>query len=279
MSKRLIAKNKQIIKLFLMIVVAALSIGIAVVALFVDFTPGGIESFLFSTIALMGILNLFLFEVALLWYFDYHLERREKISVDCFNSPITFAAHRERIVAELAHLDSRDKIYYMGNASFFSNIEQVDDVKKKDIQEKNQKLFKSIARMSLEASNTCSFRSIVFSSNRSSLSYELEQQVNAFKEVSDRNGLQFSEASFRLAILKDYSVKDYLIVGDHLFKTIRKYDRDDNNATYVHIHCPVLAHHYRSWIEDIYDQVDDANSSVSKQQGKKLLEEVKGASG
>jgi hypothetical protein len=110
------------------------------------------------------------------------------------------------------------------------------------------------------------------------LKEELGTRIDLFLKISEGLNRDFNVFHFDVRRLLQESLKDYLVIEDHVFKTIRKTEQAGSETHFVYVKSPELAIGYRLWLQDLFNNGDGPRNSTrytERHKIGKLFDEVK----
>jgi hypothetical protein len=120
----------------------------------------------------------------------------------------------------------------------------------------NRELFEAMARIALDPNSEGRIRVLFSAETQQELDDELYERYAILDAVAAELNRQWDADHFRCEMLAGRSLKDYLIIEDHVFKTIRKVKTNrtqGNQAKYIHIQSKKIADSYREWLRDMFE--------------------------
>jgi hypothetical protein len=207
-------------------------------------------------------------EIAILLFFD-HLKEDDRVYVETTYDAVRFANKRAEIVKSIKPESVKRHIISTSHCNLFARPEGVnpDEVEKVGII--NKDLFESMAKIALNQNGEGRIRVLFFAPTEDDLEMEIDVREEILDRISQQLGLRWDNDHFGWRRLRAKSLKDYLIIEDHVFKTIRKLEvrehegeaRDQKQkqpylgtrAKYIHLESKDIADSYREWLRDMFE--------------------------
>lgn len=246
------AREKQV-RWLAHIGVAVLLIGIGYLTdlVILRLEPPGQETllrYILTLLAPAAISTLIIAELAVKWQLDnWYESKKDALSVKTFANAVEFARFRRDIVMGIEVVD--DPIYCTSHCNLFRNIE-AKDAEKSTIREINREFFRQMAELSI-SSKRGGLRLLLEFKNEEEAREELAPRIDIFLDVAQRLGRDFDIFQFDVCRLLQPSVKDYFVIEDHVFKTIRK-TRPGTDTQYLYVKNAEIAVGYRTWLADLF---------------------------
>jgi hypothetical protein len=138
-------------------------------------------------------------------------------------------------------------IYYASSCNLFANLDgrQSEAV---GIERANNEFFRRIAYLATQPGSLGQLRALFRYDNDDTRNVELDQCIEVFCSILP----EWDMHQFEIRRLIDTSVKEYLVIEDHLFKVIRSANPESKDARYVHVQSQQLADTYREWLIDLF---------------------------
>jgi hypothetical protein len=252
-----IRRNAEII---LRILVVLIPIAIGAVCLYLDHR-GADPAYLFvyGVIVPIAVYLTVISELALSWLFK-QLRKDAVVYVETFSNALLFANARAAIVAAIDPNNVRYDMLSTSHCNLFARPEGENPEQTDLVARVNKHLFESMAKISLDPNSEGRIRVLLYADNEKDLNFELDQRKDILTAVSRNLGRQWDQGHFRYGFLAARSLKDYLVIEDHVFTTIRRVEFSNdgqeyrgNQARYIHIKNKGIADSYRSWLRDLFD--------------------------
>jgi hypothetical protein len=211
--------------------------------------------------------QLFLFAIAALWFTDYHLAERssKRTTVEIFQSPVDFARKRCAVLHDLDLTSLKNRIYGVSHCNLFAKPDGNSDQEVADVRKLNVRFFNELADLVMRSDNPEVRYRVLLQYDDGELDPQpdgkdsnLVQELKARQEIFTRAGrnlpspVDWGRDHFAVKRLMDNSHKDYFLVNDHIFKTIRQ-TPSTRRSIYIYIHGQELAQSYWTWLHDLYE--------------------------
>jgi hypothetical protein len=162
-------------------------------------------------------------EIATTWLLDHWLEAdREAIYVETFDKPVHAAMRRLEIVNQIPTGSLKTKIYCTSHCNLFANAGGRNEKEKVFLEGRNRDFFSRLAHLAMTSRDQGLRLLLQYADGDGSLEKELPIRIDIFLDASESLTQELYPAQFEARRLVQESVKDYFVIEDHVFKTIRK---------------------------------------------------------
>jgi hypothetical protein len=196
--------------------------------------------------------------IANLWYYKYHKsEGKTRIYAFVTRDPVEFAIRKSAAIHALNSKNLKYDIYAVSHCNMFDKPDGRDDEERRQVARVNESLFRKLAELSITGNpNTGRLRVLLQyeTLGRQSVENELRSRVRIMDEVAtaQQKGIQWNQTHFWPRRRISNSAKDYLVVDEHVFKTVRLVGTGQQ-AIYIHMRGNDVADTYRQWLYDLYE--------------------------
>jgi hypothetical protein len=194
-------------------------------------------------------------EVVLLWFYEVWLRGGSDVIVTPVANARDFAELKRAVIRQIRPGTLNYPIFCTTHCNLFADPGGRTDDIKEDIKRINQEYFEHVAQLSMDKQNTHGGLRLLIQyedDEIEKLENELRPRIAIFSKVAADKDFDWNAHHFDVRRLMQRSVKDYLVVEDHVFKTIRK-TQETKETQYIHIRSAVIAATYRSWLWDLFD--------------------------
>jgi hypothetical protein len=182
----------------------------------------------------------------------------EGVQIRVFQNTKEFLGFRNKIVSELRDNAIEHPIYCSSHLRLFSTPDGHSARDREVVAYLNRQLFRYIAQMALMPGTRGGLRLLLQyrEGNQQLLENELNEIADTFSAVAAETRSTWNWYHFDIRRLLHDSAKDYFVIEDHVFKTIRKTDESRSEAQFIYIKSPQIASTYREWLRDIFEYGD-----------------------
>jgi hypothetical protein len=197
-------------------------------------------------------------EIVLLWFYDVWLIGIADIKIVPLQDVREFVRLRRDVVRSIKPGTLTRPIFCTSRCNFFARPEGRTGEIQAEIKQINSDFVHHLARISIGTkgapNNAGGFRLMVQYDNHENaeLEVELGKFVDIFLAEATKEELDWNWYHFDVRRLMERSVKDYFVIEDHVFKTIRK-TKESNEIQYMYIQSAVIAATYRNWLADLFE--------------------------
>jgi hypothetical protein len=264
-------QKSEAIKTTLHIAVAVLPILIGGACLY--FERQGVDSIYLYIYGLIIPIVLYLTvisELAIIWFFR-NMREDDRVIVDTFSDAVLFANKRAEIVSSIKPETVQHHIYSTSHCNLFARPEGETLNQMERVARLNEHLFEAMARITLDPNSNGRLRVLFYAGSQEELDNEVEQRNVILDRTAQSLGRQLNYDHFKYEMLVAKSHKDYLVIDDHVFKTIRKIEDPNRNNSdeylgiqgkYIHIQNRKIADSYRDWLRDVFENGHQDSSIV-----------------
>jgi hypothetical protein len=211
--------------------------------------------------------QLFLFAIAALWFTDYHLAERasKRTVVEIFQSPVDFARKKCAVLHDLDPQSLQNRIYGVSHCNLFAKPEGDSEQEVADVRNLNVRFFSELAHLVMRSNNPDVRYRVLLQYDDADLvpqqdgkDCNLAQELKARQEIFTKAGrslpspMDWGREHFAVKRLMGDSDKDYFVINDHIFKTIRQ-TPGTHRSIYIYIQGQELAKSYWTWLHDLYE--------------------------
>jgi protein-S-isoprenylcysteine O-methyltransferase Ste14 len=282
-SREWFEQNRALVR----VVVSSIFAIVGVVAGFIVYglEKHEVESVLILIVALVAPMALsmaFVTVLAVEWLVDR--PRRDVSLIRTFPDSIKFAEFRRDIILGIKKIN--DPIYCTSHCNLFAypggrELTEAGATKKGDeetLKEFNREFFRKIAFLSMESMRGGLNLLLCYRDGEPKVKEELRPRFDIFFDVADELKREFNINHFDVRRLLQESLKDYLVIEDHVFKTIRKTPEAGNETRHAYVKNAKLADEYRVWLKDLFNNGDSPRNPTRFAEKTRMLdlyEEVK----
>jgi hypothetical protein len=193
-------------------------------------------------------------EVVLLWFYEIWLRGGSDVIVTPLSGAREFAELKRDVIRQIRPGSLNHPIYCTTHCNLFAEPGGRTPEAQAAIKQINEEYFERVARLSLESNMPGGLRLLVQYDDHDieKLDRELRPRIAIFSKMNASQNFEWNAHNFDLRRLIEGTVKDYLVVEDHVFKTIRK-TRETKETQYIYIRSAIIAATYRSWLADLFD--------------------------
>jgi hypothetical protein len=260
------------------VVVAFVSVGYLTDLAILHLEPPGEEALLRYVLTLLApaaLSTLVIAEVAVKWQLDNRYEVvQEAVHVRTFANALEFARFRRDVVMKIESL--QDPIFCTSHCNLFKNVEANED-EKTTIKQINEEFFSQLAKLSMMSVRGGLHLLLQFNSEAEATE-ELGRRIDIFLDVGKEVHRNLGSYCFDVCQLLQESVKDYFIIENHVFKTIRSTKHAGGDTKYMYIRCDDVAIGYRTWLADLFENGDGSRNPTpftERKQMQALFDRVK----
>lgn len=246
-------KNIRIFNISFHFLVIVLPITIEIIALIASKGDLSSNIFIGTQLFVITALLLVLVTVSQIWLSEYHLRQTGKVRVEPFSDELQYCRAKEEALSTIPENGLSDDIYALIESPNANRGGNHNISSRRKINAANQKSAKHIAELVLSPKNKGHFKLLISGQNEDNISAELKIQQAAFEDIANVKGVGLSHNHFFAKRYLNTSLKDYLVVENFIFKTIRKTSGERFEDTFVLLENARLADMYREWIRDIYE--------------------------
>jgi hypothetical protein len=231
--------------------------------------------FIIALIIPSSITLIILTELALAWFYDIWLTGSRELVVKTFSDAREFARFRRDTIRGIKPGTLDDAIYTTSHCNLFAKPEGRENIRT-EVRQLNLEFFQFLAHIALEPGNRGGLRLLVhFESNeRDELWTEMRERVQVFSTAAFEKDMDdWNWHHFDVRHLLQGSAKDYLVIEDHIFKTIRKTEASNGETQYVYMRSAEIAATYRRWLADLFDYGE--NFETEKERIREIVLEIK----
>lgn len=270
MSKReWLDQNRAVVRILVGTVFLAIGLATAVVAYFLEKhgATNPAEAARSIDILIVGLVMPMAFSVgfvtilAVEWLVDR--PRRDINVIQTFPDAIKFAEFRRDTVLKIEKL--ADAIYCTSHCNLFAypSGREVEDENDKTLTDINSQFFRKVASLSMESLRGGLKLLLYYGDDDLKVRAELRPRFDIFLDVCESPKRDFSVTQFDVRRLLQESLKDYLVIEDHVFKVIRKTRQAGSEVRYAYVKNQSLADEYRVWLKDIFENGDGEQNQAA----------------
>jgi hypothetical protein len=243
-------------KTFLHISVAVIPLIIGGVCLYYD--KQGVDAthlFVYGAIIPIAVYLTVLSELAIVLFFK-QLHEQDVVHLETFSDASLFAKRRAAIVSSIEPESVKYNIISTSHCNLFARPDGETLKEMESVARVNRELFEAMVRIALNPNSEGRIRVLFSAESQQELNDELNERHAILNAVALELKRQWDADHFRVEMLAGRSLKDYLIIEDHVFKTIRKVKTNrtqGNQAKYIHIQSKKIADSYREWLRDMFE--------------------------
>jgi hypothetical protein len=250
--------NKKWSKIVLGILFPIIGVGAAIFGVIAAYRQNAPVITLATSVAILtiSIQCVLMYNIALIWINEYYIPAHEqdRPKVAIFTSALKFAEHKHHIISNIDSLPPNSMVYASCHDNFFVNPDGPEQ-EKVAVREANTRVFTRLAELILRG-EMCGLRLFMqYDENGDgpkNMTAELKTRGQIFTKVAEQLKKRWVRHNFQYVKSNSKSVKDYLVINEHVFKTIKKTHHEDEMATYVHIKHQKLAEAYAVWMHNIF---------------------------
>ena len=187
--------------------------------------------------------------IASVWYNQYHQrEHRNRVYFEQFDSPWLFAYQKLHVLYSIDPKQIMYSMYAISHCNMFADPDGRTPEEKIEVRKLNVKLWSRMAEIALTEGCKAKIGLILHFDEIAKAREELTTRQKIFSDVARERHIEWNKGHFYFRPRYDRDGnKDYLVVGEHLFKTIRL---ATGNSRYIYIRGADIAQSYREWMED-----------------------------
>lgn len=203
------------------IVVALIPILIGAVCLYFDNRgTDPTHLFVYGVIVPIAVYLTVISELAIIWLFK-HLREDDAVYVETYSNAVLFANKRASIVGAIDPKDIKHNIFSTSHCNLFARPEGENPLQIDTVARLNVSLFESLAKIALDPNSEGRIRVLLYARSQKDLDNEINQREWILANVSNKLGRQWDHDHFQFPMLVAKSLKDYLVIEDHVFKTVK----------------------------------------------------------
>jgi hypothetical protein len=196
-----------------------------------------------------------------------------------FGNAVEFAEFRLRLVSDLQSASLLDPIYCTSHLNLFAKPDGGSQPTRDRVAQINRPFFERLSELALEGRRGGLRLILQYTDDEVDLlEKELTDRLAIFWKIArEREKLDWADREFDVTRMVATMSKDYFVIGDHIFKTIRKTERSRQAASHMYIRNADIAASYREWMEDLfyYGHQGGKNPSTDKYGIAALFEKIK----
>jgi hypothetical protein len=206
--------------------------------------------------------------------------------VRTFRDPVRFATFRAHVVLELEATGLTEPVHCTSHCNLFAQPGGADDPVNNSLRAINTVFFQSLARLAMDSPHG-GLRLLLQYKDVTDVDVKIEtaERLRIWMDVcASRNDINLKREQFDVQHLLPASLKDYFVIEDRVFKTIRKTPASGGSTQFVYMRSPEIAQSYRDWLADVfsngyhrdnaglYTEDDEDLTALMKSQWTKLRE-------
>jgi hypothetical protein len=255
MLKLWIKRNSFLVRLAIPVLFGVVGLATTIVVHFTNLPTDNKFLILIIAILVPSTLSLIVItEVVLLWFYEIWLSGGSDVIVTPLAGAREFAELKRDVIRRIKPGSLNHPIYCTSHCNLFAYPGGRTDEAKAIVKRINEEYFEHVARLSLEQNAPGGLKLLVQyeDSEVEKLDEELRRRIEIFSKMTVNKDFDWNAHHFDIRRLKETSVKDYLVVEDHVFKTIRK-TQESKETQYIYIRSAIIAATYRSWLSDLFE--------------------------
>jgi hypothetical protein len=215
--------------------------------------------------------QLFIFAIAVLWLTDYHLTDRSarRTEVEIFQSPVEFAQKKCAVLRDLDPISLKNRIYGVSHCNLFANPEGNNEQERAEVLRHNEEFFNRLAQLVMRSTNDEVRLRVLLQYDEHDMAPKKDKESNLIRELKARqkfftdaghampHPIEWDRYNFEVKRRIGNSGKDYFVINEHVFKTIRQ-TPGTGRSIYIYMRGQEIARSYWTWLHDLYEYGKDA---------------------
>jgi hypothetical protein len=197
--------------------------------------------------------------------------------VRIFRDPVQFAIFRLQIVLDTKATGLTHAIHCTSHCNLFAQPGGSSDEINTTLRAINAAFFREMAQIVMD-STSGGLRLLLQYKDVSDFDVKIEiaERLRIWMEVcARRSDLSLKREQFSVQHLLPASLKDYFVIEDHFFTTIRKTPASGGSTHFVYVRNAAIAETYRDWLADVFSNGHHEDNAQYTRNDKQLDEFIK----
>jgi hypothetical protein len=184
-------------------------------------------------------------------------EKEVPVIVKTFDDPIEAAQFRLSTVMQIKADEITSEIYCTSHCNLFANPGGSDGPTNARLRAINDTFFGHLMDLTMNTPAEEEGLKLLLQYRNATddeVKKELGQRLGIYaRACAMRRDVRLSRDRFEIRHLLPHSLKDYFVIEDHLFKTVRKTQASGGRTQYVYMQSREIANTYRMWLADVFE--------------------------